>query len=111
LEDIADCGYAAFSLDNVVDLAVAKERIGSRIHLIGNVDPSNVLYLGTPEIVRTAVRECFRKAGDSPGGYTIATGCDTVYGTPLENSFAFMAEAREQARIQPRPKKFQEFKA
>ena len=103
LDDIADCGYSVFSLDNLVDLAVAKERIGSRIHLLGNVNPSDILYRGTPEMVREAVRQCFIKAGDNPGGYTIGTGCDMVYGTPIENAFAFVAEARNQARTQPRP--------
>lgn len=103
LEDIADCGYSVLSLDNLVDLEVAKERIGSRIHLLGNVNPTEILYQGTPETVREAVRRCFLKAGNNPGGYTIGTGCDSAYGTPIENSLAFMEEARRQARVQLRP--------
>lgn len=107
LEDVVECGYTSFSIDNVVDLAVAKERIGAKIPLIGNVDPVNILYRGTSEDVRQAVRACCRKAWDSPKGYIIATGCDTVYGTPLENAYAFMEEARKCAQFPYDPANFQ----
>lgn len=107
LEEVAACGYASFSIDNVVDLKTAKERIGSQIPLSGNVDPVGVMYRGTPAEVRAAVRQCCRDAWDSPKGYVIATGCDTVYGTPLENAYAFMSEARKCARYPYSPQNFQ----
>ncbi|MDD4238460.1 MAG: uroporphyrinogen decarboxylase family protein [Desulfotomaculaceae bacterium] len=98
LNDIVDCGFICFSIDNVVDLHYAKEQVGNRIAIMGNVNPNAALYNGTPEEVKKAVRECCQKGWDSPCGYTIATGCDSVYGTPLENSFAFMEEARKCAK-------------
>ncbi|MDD3895002.1 MAG: uroporphyrinogen decarboxylase family protein, partial [Syntrophomonadaceae bacterium] len=76
LNDMADCGYKILSLDNRVDLEFAKEQVGNRVHLIGNVDPISIIFLGTPDQVRAGVRECFKKTWDSPCGFTIATGCD-----------------------------------
>lgn len=107
LEDIVDCGYKIISLDNKVDLAVAKEKIGGKVHLIGNVDPVDILHQGTPKQVKSSVRECFQNAWDSPCGYTISTGCDSAYGTPLENSLAFMEEARKCAKYPMKLENFQ----
>lgn len=100
LEDVVDCGYSSFSIDNVVDLEVAKERIGDKIALLGNVDPSGVLYIGTPKDVRNAVRTCFQKAWNTKKGFMLCTGCDIVFGTPLENIEAFLNEGRKCARHQ-----------
>lgn len=98
LSSIANCGYNNIDIDNAVDLVVAKERVGSVVHISGNVSPTGVLLLGTPNEVEDAVKECFLKAWNSPCGFTITTGCDTAYGTPLENSLAFVAAARRCAK-------------
>ncbi|MBC3889703.1 uroporphyrinogen decarboxylase [Acetobacterium paludosum] len=107
LEEMVDCGYKVLSLDNVVDLAVAKEKVGDKVFLVGNVDPIGVIHLGTPEEVKMAVRECCKKAWNSPGGFMISTGCDSAYGTPMENSLAFMQEARKCAKYPMNPDNFQ----
>ncbi len=99
LEDIVECGFNSFSIDNAVDLAVAKERIGDKIPLVGNVPPTDVMYMGTPEQVRQSVRDCFAKAWDSPKGFTISTGCDCPYGTPMENALAYIDEAKKCASM------------
>ena len=106
LEEIVNCGFSAFSIDNAVDLAVAKERIGDKIPLIGNVPPTDIMYMGTPEQVRQSVRECFGKAWDSPRGFTISTGCDCPYGTPLENVIAYLDEAKKCATMPYCPEYF-----
>jgi len=106
LDDLVDCGYKILSLDNVVDMAVAKEKVGDKVCLVGNVDPVGVIYLGTPEDVKAAVRECCEKTWDSPKGYMIATGCDSAYGTPMENSLAFMEEARKCSKFPLNPENF-----
>ncbi len=106
LDDLVDCGYKVLSLDNVVDMAIAKEKVGDKVFLVGNVDPIGVLHLGTPEDVKMAVRECCEKTWNSPGGYMISTGCDSAYGTPMENSLTFMAEARKCAKFPMNPENF-----
>jgi uroporphyrinogen decarboxylase len=106
LESMVECGYDVISLDNAVDLKIAKERVGDKVHLLGNVDPVNILRSGTPDDVRQNVRECFAKAWDNPKGYIIGTGCDTPLTAPLENSLAFMEEARKCAKYPLNPDNF-----
>jgi len=110
LESIAGCGYSNVDIDNTVDLAYAKNKIGGIVNISGNVNPAGSLLFGTPSEVERDVRECFRKAWDSPKGFTINTGCDTARDTPLENSLAFMKEARKCASFPVNPEYFMEGK-
>ena len=94
LEALADTGANILSLD-VVDLAEAKARIGSRVVLMGNVRPSATLLSGTPQDVEAEVIDCLRRAGDSPGGFILASGCEVPLNTPAENLHAMMDAADE----------------
>ena len=98
LRNMVDCGYSSLSLDNRVDLAVAKEAVGSLVPISGNVPPIEIMTLGTPEQVAEAVKECFRKAGHSPCGFTINTGCDCSPYTPMANALAYIKAARRCAK-------------
>lgn len=94
-EDIVDMGIAGFSIDNVVDLKACKEQIGDRVKVLGHVDPSAVMYGGTPGDVRRAVIDCVQQAWDTPKGYVIMSGCSLPVETPFENIQAMMDAARE----------------
>lgn len=107
LESMVDCGYDTVSLDNMVDIEEAKQRIGDKVHLLGNVEPVDILQNGSQEDVKEAVRVCFKKGFDSPKGFTIGTGCDTTLDTPLENSFMYMKEARKCAQYPLDPANFE----
>lgn len=100
LTDIADPVFSTFSLDNLVDLGVAKEAIRTGTHLVGNVDPVGTMLEGTTDDVAEAVRDCYRKAWDSPCGFTIDTGCDLPHGTPRKNVYAYLMAAKACARDQ-----------
>lgn len=95
LENMVSTGNDIMSLDNVVDMPRAKEIIGAKVCIAGNVDPVSVLMLGTPEQVEEAVKCNYREMHDSPKGYILASGCDIPAGAPLENLDAFMAAARK----------------
>lgn len=94
LKDVADAGFVSFSMDNMVDLAEAKELVGDRMFLLGNVDPVGVMYQKTPEEVSEAVKNCYHKAWDSPMGFAIHNGCDLPAGVPKENILAYMETAK-----------------
>jgi uroporphyrinogen decarboxylase len=80
-----------------VDLAQAKQLIGDRVCLKGNIDAIYVLQKGTPEEVREAVRTAIRVAG--PGGGFILGASDSILGdTPQENLDAYLSAAREFGR-------------
>jgi uroporphyrinogen decarboxylase len=74
LEWLADCGFDGIhGLEPTagVELSRAKEMIGDRLCLIGNMDVTHVLVDGTRDEVREAVRASIRDAG-AGGGYMVA---------------------------------------
>lgn len=93
-EDMADTGAACLSLDNVIDLAEAKERVGAKIRLSGNVDPSAVMLQGTVDDVKQAVIDCVEKTADSPKGYIVSSGCSLPTEVPFVNIHAMMNTVR-----------------
>lgn len=87
---------SAFSFDTAVAVEVAKEVMGDTVCLMGNVDPSDTLLLGTREKVQRESELCIEK-GWSGGGFVLAAGCDIGVETPIENVSA-MIGAGSQAR-------------
>ena len=93
--DMADTGAGFLSVDDVVDMAAAKEAIGDRAVLVGNVRPTESMFLGTPADVRDNVRECLEAAADAPGGFMVAVGCGLPIPTPQANVHALVQATRE----------------
>ena len=94
-EDIAGLDIAGFSIDNVASLVKCKEKIGSRVKLLGNVDPASALYLGTENYVKEKTLECILDGYDSPKGYVVMSGCSLPIETPKKNIQAMMDVVRE----------------
>lgn len=91
---LADTGIDAISLDQKVALQEAKEAVGDRVILIGNIDPVAVIRDGNPQEIKAAITQAYQAAGDSPKGFILAPGCSVPYDTPLENCLAFMQSGR-----------------
>ena len=70
-----------------------KERIGSKVALIGGINQHQILTEGTPDQIRKHVRECFDTYGIG-GGY-IASVSDHFFETPPENLRAYADAAAE----------------
>ncbi|MDK6370064.1 MULTISPECIES: uroporphyrinogen decarboxylase family protein [Aerococcus] len=94
LEDIAEIGVDAFSLDQVVDLQQAKDSVGGRLLLQGNIAPVDEFWHGSPESISHAVQAAYELMGCDPKEFILAPGCDLPLETPLENVDAYMAAAR-----------------
>ena len=92
---MAEAGADCLSIDNVASLRACKEKVGHTARIMGNVDPSGVMYGGTPSDVRQAVIDCVRQAYDNGKGYIICSGCSLPIETPLQNIQAMMDTARE----------------
>ena len=75
-----DTGATALSIDHAVPLMQAKKIVGDKAAIIGNVDPSKTLFLGTPEQVETEAKNCIDAGTD-----ILAPGCGFPPITPLEN--------------------------
>ncbi|HEY9379659.1 MAG TPA: uroporphyrinogen decarboxylase [Burkholderiales bacterium] len=65
LEDIADCGADAVGVDWTIPLGEARQRVGNRVALQGNLDPSALL--GDADAVRREARQVLDSYGDGPG--------------------------------------------
>lgn len=96
-DQMADQGAAVLSLDKV-DLHQAKQAVGHRVCLMGNVPPAEVLLYGTPELVAEKTLEGIRLAADSPGGYIVASGCEVPLATPEENIHAMLETVRKHGK-------------
>ncbi|HEY3425683.1 MAG TPA: uroporphyrinogen decarboxylase family protein, partial [Negativicutes bacterium] len=94
-EAMAETGAACLSLDNVIDMAVAKEQVGAKIRLTGNVDPSAIMLQGSVGDVKQAVIDCVERTYDSPKGYIVASGCSLPTEVPFENIHAMLNTVRE----------------
>jgi len=103
---MADTSAGMLSLDNQVDLGEAKQAVGDRVVLVGNVRPTDTMYLGTPADVEANVRECLQKAYDNPKGYILALGCGLPIRTPPENVHALTNAARKYGQYPLNPENF-----
>ena len=65
LEAIADCGADAVGLDWTTDIGAARERVGDRVCLQGNMDPT--LLNASPERIREEVAEILASFGEGSG--------------------------------------------
>lgn len=105
-QEMADTGAGLLSLDDVVDLAAAREQVGDRVALLGNIRPTGSMYLGTPADVWENARECLAQAWDAPKGYILGLGCGLPIDTPAQNVHALVAAARELGRWPLDPGRF-----
>lgn len=92
---LSELNIGTFSVDNCEDMEEVKQAFGDKMPIVGNVPPTDALRLGTPEDVVEAVKECIRKAADSPNGYIVSSGCATALGTPIENMDAYVYAIRK----------------
>jgi len=80
---MAEAGADCISIDNDASLLEAKQKIGQKVRLMGNVKPSETMLQGTVSDVKKAVFECVRQAYDNPKGYIVASGCSLPTDTLL----------------------------
>jgi uroporphyrinogen decarboxylase len=90
LEDIADIAPHCFSLESKVDLGKAKEILGGKVCVAGNVTPTGPFLSGTPEEVIAEAKACIEAWGRG-GGHLLTVGCDFPKNVPLENIMALMS--------------------
>jgi [methyl-Co(III) methanol-specific corrinoid protein]:coenzyme M methyltransferase len=90
LKTLSECGFDAISIEEKVSIKAAKEAIGNRARLIGNVSPSRTLLFGTPDAVKAEAKQCL-----SAGVDILAPGCGIAPRTPLANLKA-LVEARNE---------------
>ncbi len=97
LEGLARTGAGIVSVDWKTDLAEARRKLGHRVALQGNVDPS--ILLGAESGIREAARAAVEKTGGL--GHILNLGHGILPTTPVANAKAFV-EAGQTALIPAR---------
>lgn len=100
LDDIVNAGYDgmhAIEPQAGMDIGVVKERYGDKLFLMGNVDCSHTLCLGSVPEVERETREVIRKA--SAGGGHILSSSNSIHNAvKVENFLAMVRTARTYGR-------------
>lgn len=94
LDCMADTGADALEFDHYNDFAEVKKQVGARTCLEGNLDPTRVMFQGTPEVVHQKSAELISIAGTG-GGFILSPGCEVPRDTPAENMLAMVQAARD----------------
>ena len=87
LESIAESGCDALGLDWTINIAEARNRVGHKVALQGNLDPA-VLF-STPEIIATEVEKILKDYG-SGSGHVFNLGHGISQFTPPESALALV---------------------
>jgi uroporphyrinogen decarboxylase len=98
LGSMAKSGADVLSVDWNTDLAEARKKLGTRVALQGNVDPS--ILLGPADEIRRAALEAIEKTGGA--GHILNLGHGILPNTPVENARAFV-QAGKAAMVAARP--------
>lgn len=97
IQPMVETGAYFLQLDYKIDRAACKQAALGKTTLIGTVDPSGVLALGTTEDVTRAARSDIDHLAPG-GGFILSPGCTLPYTTPDENVSALVQAAAEFGR-------------
>ncbi len=99
LEAMADTGCDALGLDWTTDIGEARQRVGGRVALQGNMDPST-LY-ASPEVIRKSVARILESYGHGSGhvfnlGHGIHPGIDPEHAAAMVEAVHELSKAYHQ---------------
>jgi uroporphyrinogen decarboxylase len=92
LEEIAASGCDALGLDWTVDIGLARQRVGGRVALQGNLDPA--VLLAGPDAIRAGVRSVLSAYGKGDG-HVFNLGHGISQYTPPENVSVLVETVRD----------------
>jgi MtaA/CmuA family methyltransferase len=95
IEGMVTTGCEVLELDHKNDLDRSFGIIANRSCVFGNIDPSSVLFSGTPELVKDKCRAVIESAQRHKARFVLCPGCLVMGTTPPENMQAMTDAARE----------------
>lgn len=93
IDAMLETGSDGLELDYKTDALLAHAKMKDRTVFIGNIDPSGVLALGTPQLVEEKTRELLTIFADTPR-FILNAGCAIPPITPSENLRRMISTAR-----------------
>jgi uroporphyrinogen decarboxylase len=88
LSDLGNCGFDVLNWTHNIDVTEARQKIGERVCLMGNVAPLDLGVRGTPDVVRRAACEVLEKSGGK--GLILSLGGGVSPGMPTRNIHALL---------------------
>ncbi|OIQ99109.1 uroporphyrinogen decarboxylase [mine drainage metagenome] len=95
LEAQAEIGADALGLDWAVDIGSARQRVGGKVALQGNLDPA--ILLSTPEAIEKEVAKVLKSYGHGHG-HVFNLGHGITQWTVPENAASMLAAVREHSK-------------
>lgn len=86
--EMISTGASALHVGNAVRVETILERTPEDLPVMGNIDPSGVFLMGSPEEVFRATSELLESTRAYPH-FVLSSGCDIPPNTPLKNVEAF----------------------
>ncbi len=93
IEDMGQTGADVLEIDWKVDMGFARKVLSPGTVIMGNIDPSDPLVLGTPRHVDKAAKEIITGTGGK--GLILSSGCAMGRNTPEENMRAMVEAPKE----------------
>ncbi len=90
LQPMTEIGADALEIDYKTNVQAAHDTFKDKVTFVGNLDPSEVLARGTPEIVTRKTGELLNVFADTPR-FILNSGCALPADTPAENIRAMCA--------------------
>jgi MtaA/CmuA family methyltransferase len=97
IADMASTGAKILEVDWKLDMAAARKAVPMSTVLMGNVDPSDPLVLGSPQQVDAAAKKVIESTGGR--GLLLSSGCAIGRNTPPDNFRALVAAADRYGRF------------
>lgn len=97
IADMGATGARLLEVDWQLDMAAARSAVPAGTVLMGNVNPSDPLVLGTPAAVEAAARRVIEATGGR--GLLLSSGCALGRNTPPENLKALVVAAEQYGRF------------
>lgn len=90
---VAQTGADMVDCDFMVDMERVAGILPESTCICGNFNPVQILYQGTPEMVKAEVRRCKKLSGRT--NHFVAPGCEVPKDTPVENMLALLEALEE----------------
>lgn len=90
--DMGSTGAQILEIDWKTDMGLARKAVPDNVVLMGNIDPSDPMCIGTPEKVKAQIKEMIEKTKGR--GLIISSGCALGANTKPENMIAMVESAK-----------------
>jgi uroporphyrinogen decarboxylase len=94
LEEIAEIGADVVGIDWTIDLAEARDRIGGKVAIQGNMDPA--ILMASPDRIRKEVRSILKKYGKGEG-HIFNLGHGITPDVPVDHARALVSAVKEES--------------